>query len=277
MYFKGDFHTHSNQSDGSFSPRELVHLAKSENIDIMALTDHDTTSGIPEAMLEGKKFNIRVIPGMELSTQYNGESIHVLGYFKDDCYKNETFQNYLKEITDFRVIRAKLIVELLEKHFNIVIDYKKVLENANGVVARPHIARAIIHAGYNYSLDYIFNNIINEDSPAYIPNKKLDLYHGIKLLKSVNAMVILAHPILLKNNSVIELLKFDFDGLEGIYPSNSIDDTTNFIKIATDYNKIVTAGSDFHTGKTDDTKHGKLGSVFLDDNRINIFLKKLMD
>ncbi len=276
MYIKGDFHTHSNRSDGIFSPSQLVNLARNKNIDIMALTDHDTTSGIAEAMTEGKALNIKIIPGMELSTRYNGESIHILGYFKDDSYKNEKFQTFLKEITDFRTIRAKLIVERLEKHFNIIIDYKKVLEKANGVVARPHIAREIIDAGYNYSLEYIFNNIINEGSPAYIPNKNLELEAGIKLLKSVNALVILAHPILVKKSPVIELMKFDFDGIEAIYPLNSTNDTTRFIKIAADYNKIITAGSDFHTGKADDTKHGRLASVFLNENRINILLKKLM-
>ena len=277
MYFKGDFHTHSNRSDGAFTPSQLVNLAKNKNIDIMALTDHDTTSGIAEAILQGKALNIKVIPGMELSTRYNGESIHVLGYFKDDSYKDQKFQTFLKEITDFRATRAKLIVERLKKHFNIIIDYKKVIENTNGVVARPHIAREIIHAGYNYSLDYIFNNIINEGSPAYIPNKKLELYDGIKLLKSVNAVAILAHPILVKKSSIIDLLKFDFDGIEAIYPLNSSEDTARFIKIAADYNKIITAGSDFHTGKTDDTKHGKLASVFLDENRIHTFLKKLIE
>ncbi len=277
MYFKGDFHIHSNKSDGEFSPSELVKLAKSENIDIMSLTDHDTTDGLNESIFEGKKINVEVIPGIELSTRYNGESIHVLGYFKDNSYKNEKFQNFLKEITDFRAVRAKLIVTQLEKHFNIIIDYNKILENAKGVVARPHIARAIIDTGYKYSLDYIFNNILNEGSPAYVPNKKLELENGINLLKSVNAIVILAHPILVKNSSIEHLMSFDFDGLEAIYPQNSANDTKRFTKIAAEYNKIITAGSDFHTGKADDTKHGKLGSVFLDESKINIFFKKLVE
>lgn len=277
MYFKGDFHTHSNKSDGSFSPMDLVNLAKKENIDIMAITDHDTTAGIDEAILESKKLNIKVIPAMELSTRYNGESVHVLGYFKDQSYKNKNFQAFLKEITDFRVIRAKLIVEGLEKYFNISIDYKKVLKNSSGVVARPHIARAIIDAGYKYSLNYIFDNIINEGSPAYVPNKNLKLEDGIKLLKSANALVVLAHPILVKKSPISKLMELDFDGIEAIYPLNSTKDTTRFIKIASDYNKIITAGSDFHTSKSDDTKHGSLASVFLDEKRIDIFLKKLKE
>lgn len=275
MYFKGDFHTHSTESDGKFSPSALVELAKTKNIDIMALTDHDTTNGIIAAILSGKKENIKIIPGIELSTRYNNESIHVLGYFKDDSYKSDKFQNVLTEITTFRVKRAKLIVEKLKEHFNIIIDYKEVFKNAGGVVARPHIAKAIIDAGYNYSLDYIFNNIINEDSPAYVPNRKLELNAGIKLLKSVNALVILAHPVLVKKTPIKELMKFDFDGIEAIYPLNKKEDTERFLKLADEFNKLVTAGSDFHSGTIDDTKHGKLASVYLEEEPLNKFLKAL--
>lgn len=275
MYFKGDFHTHSTESDGKFSPSALVKLAKTENIDIMALTDHDTTNGITAAILSAKKENIKIIPGIELSTRHNNESIHVLGYFKDDSYKSDKFQNVLTEITTFRVKRAKLIVEKLKEHFNIIIDYKEVFKNAGGVVARPHIAKAIIDAGYNYSLDYIFNNIINEDSPAYVPNRKLELNAGIKLLKSINALVILAHPVLVKKTPIKELMKFDFDGIEAIYPLNKKEDTERFLKLADEFNKLVTAGSDFHSGTIDDTKHGKLASVYLQEEPLNKFLKAL--
>jgi predicted metal-dependent phosphoesterase TrpH len=275
MYFKGDFHTHSTESDGTFSPSDLVKLAKAEGIDIMALTDHDTTNGITEAISAGEKVNIKVIPAMELSTTHNNESIHILGYFKDDSYKSDKFQNFLKDSTDFRVKRAELIVEKLKEHFNIIIDYEEVLKNAGGVVARPHIAKSIIDAGYEYSLEYIFNNIINEDSPAYVPNKKLELSDGIKLLKSVNALVVLAHPVLVKKTDIKDLMKFDFDGIEAIYPANKEEDTKNLLKISSDFNKLVTAGSDFHSGMIEDTKHGKLASVSLAAEYLNRFLEEL--
>lgn len=275
MYFKGDFHSHSTKSDGTLSASELISLAKNENIDIMSLTDHDTTDGIEEATLAGKNLGIKIVPGIELSTRHNNESIHVLGYFKDDCYKASNFQEALKEITTFRVERAKKIVKKLKEHFNIEIDYKRVLEIAGGVVARPHIARTIIDAGYNYSLEYIFSNIINESSPAYVPNKNLTLTDGISLLKSVNAVVILAHPVLIKKTPITELLKFDFDGLEAIYPLNKPEDTNKFLDLAKNYNKLVTAGSDFHTASENDTKHGKLGDVSLTGEYLSNFLKAL--
>ncbi|AJA48685.1 protein TrpH [Clostridium pasteurianum DSM 525 = ATCC 6013] len=274
MYFKGDFHSHSTESDGKLSPEELVTLAKTKDIDIMAITDHDTTKGINKAVLAGNKLNLKVIPGMELSTRYNDESIHVLAYFKDDSFNNSDFQDFLKNLTDYRVKRAEIITSNLKKFFDIDIDYKKVLQSANGVVARPHIAKAIINAGYNYTIDYIFKNIINEGSPAYVPNKKLPLEEGIQLLRSVNSIVVLAHPVLAKKTPVKELLKFDFDGIEAIYPLNTSEDTERLLKLAKDYNKLITAGSDFHSGEKADTKHGTLGSVYLDSYNIEKFLKK---
>lgn len=275
MYFKGDFHTHSNESDGRLSPAELIKSAKLNDIDIMALTDHDTTNGIESALSEGKKLNVRVIPGIELSTAHNNESIHILAYFKDDTYKQQSFQDFLKDMKDYRINRAEKIVSRLHTYFDIDIDYEKVLKNSKGVVARPHIANEIIAAGYPYSLEYIFKNIINPKSPAYVPNRNIETEAGIKLLKSVNALVVLAHPVLIKKNPITEMMKYDFDGIEAIYAVNTPSQTAQLIKTADNYNKFITAGSDFHSGKKEDTKHGLLGSVSLDKKGIHIFLDKL--
>lgn len=275
MYLKGDFHTHTNASDGKFSVHDLLSLAKASGVDIMSITDHDTTDNLNAAIEEGKKIGIKIIPGIELSTLHNGESIHVLGYFKDSSYMKSDLQDFLKEMKDYRVWRAKKIVSSLSKYFNINLDYDNVMKNANGVIARPHIARAIISAGYNYTYDYIFDNIINKESPAYVPNKKVTVAEGIKILKRANAVVILAHPVLIKKTSIEEMLKFDFDGIEAIYPLNSEKDTKHFISLAKENNKLITAGSDFHTDETSDTKHGKLGNIYLDSENIDRLLEKL--
>lgn len=275
MYLKGDFHTHTNASDGKFSVHDLLSLAKASGVDIMSITDHDTTDNLNAAIEEGKKIGIKIIPGIELSTLHNGESIHVLGYFKDSSYMKSDLQDFLKEMKDYRVWRAKKIVSSLSKYFNINLDYDNVMKNANGVIARPHIARAIISAGYNYTYDYIFDNIINKESPAYVPNKKVTVAEGIKILKRANAVVILAHPVLIKKTSIEEMLKFDFDGIEAIYPLNSENDTKHFISLAKENNKLITAGSDFHTDETSDTKHGKLGNIYLDSENIDRLLEKL--
>ncbi|MDP4143131.1 MAG: PHP domain-containing protein [Bacillota bacterium] len=272
MYKKGDFHLHTNESDGKLSPRQLVNLAKENQIDIMAVTDHDTTKGVQNAIDEGKKQGIRVIPGIELSTLHEGESIHILAYFKDESFRKTSFQNFLEEMTNYRVKRAIKIVENLDKFFNIKVDYKKMLDNAEGVVARPHIARAIIDAGYPYTIDYIFKHIIHSESPAYIPNKKLGIAEGIEFLRSVNSVIVLAHPVLIRKSNVEDLMKFDFDGIEAIYGLNSPQDTERLVNLANKYNKLITAGSDFHNDDADDTKHGTIGCVSLDQDGISKFL-----
>lgn len=276
MYTKGDFHVHTTASDGELTPEDLILYIKDNHLaDIIAVTDHDTTSGIETAMKIGKDLGIKVIPGIELSALYNDESIHILGYFRDDSYKNSEFQKFLKDITDFRIYRARKITENLRKFFSIDIDYNYVLKISKGVVARPHIARAIIQTGYNYSWDYIFENIIGKDSPAYVHNKKVSVEEGIAILKEVNALVILAHPVLIKRAPIDELLKFDFDGIEAFYYLNADENTNFFIEKALEYNKLVSAGSDFHTLNTTDTKHGTVGNVYLEGLYLDAFLKKM--
>lgn len=275
MYNRGDFHLHTNASDGKLSPKELIHEASLNGLDIIAITDHDTTLNVEEGIKEGINNNIRVIPGIELSTIHNNESIHVLGYFKDDLYKNLDFQKFLKDIGDFRVFRGKKIVENLDTFFKITLDYQKVLDDAKGVIARPHIAKAIIDAGYKYDWKYIFDNFLSNDSPAYVHIKRISTADGISILKKVNALVVLAHPVLIKKTSIDEMLNFDFDGIEAVYPVNTKKQKTLLKSKAKEYNKFITAGSDFHGISTSDTDHGLVGSVFLSHEELAIFVNAL--
>jgi len=275
MYIKGDFHIHTTASDGVLTPKEVIELAKKNNLDIIAITDHDTTAGIEEALEYGYAIGVKVIPGIELSALHNGESIHILGYFKDNSFLNPEFQNFLLNIHEYRLFRAKKIVENLEKFFNIKISYDRILELSKGVIARPHIASAIIEAGYPYSWDYIFDNIINNESPAYVPNKQISIPEGIALLKSFNAVVVLAHPILIKNTDIEELLNYDFDGIEAFYYLNTPAQTDDLVNKASRHNKFVSAGSDFHGITTGDTKHGNISTVSLTGNYLEVFLNHL--
>lgn len=276
MYQKGDFHLHSNKSDGKLPPKGLVKLASRKHLDIMAITDHDTTNGCDEAIAEGTSLGIKVISGIELSTLHKGESIHILGYFTDNRYKSADFQLFLKDMTDYRLWRAKKIVENLDTYFNIKISVEKMLDESNGgVIARPHIARAIIAAGYPYDYDYIFDNFIHKNSPAFVANKKVSTPDGIKILKDVGAVVVLAHPVLIKKSSIDELLSFDFDGVEAIYSMNEENDTKKFIAKAQEFNKFYTAGSDFHGIDEDDTRHKGMAYVSLQGKALQEFTKRL--
>lgn len=263
---------HTIASDGGLSPDEVVFLAYKNGFDVISITDHDTIDSVEKAIEKGKTLGVKVIPGIELSTVYKDETIHILGYFKDKKYKDEGFYEFLKDLKDFRIERSKKIINNLKKFFNIELDYEKIMKDTKGVIARPHIAKAIIENGYNYTWQYIFSNIINKDSPAYVPNNKITTEEGISLLKKFNAIVVLAHPVLIKKTPVENILKLPFDGLEAIYPLNSPSEQEKFIKLAKELNLLITAGSDFHGINNKDTKHGKIGDVSLKGEYLNNFL-----
>jgi Predicted metal-dependent phosphoesterases (PHP family) len=276
LYRKGDFHLHTKISDGKLSPKELVNLSKKEGIDIIAVTDHDSIGGLDEAITEGENIGVKVIPGIELSTLYEDKSVHILGYFKNIEQIDSNFRNYLKELNEYRIYRGEKIINNLDSLYNIKLDYKSILENAQGIIARPHIAKAIIDAGYDYTWNYIFENLIGDNSPAYVPNRKLATEDGIKLLQSIGALTILAHPVFIQNIYLDKLLQFPFQGIEAIYPANTAEETEKFITYAKKYSKIISAGSDFHGITKDDSKHAsKVGEVFLNKEGIEIFLHKL--
>ena len=271
--FKCAFHTHSICSDGRFTPKEIIKMAEKRNLDYISLTDHDTLTGINEAILEAKKININFIPGIELSTEYNGESIHVLGFFNKEDYKNPKLNKFLDDLKEKRITRAYKIVENLKNLHNIELDINKVLANGKDTIARPNIAKAIIDAGYNYDHEYIFKNFIGNDCPAYIPSTKLSTQDGIKLLKEFNALVFLAHPILVKKTSLKELINLGFDGIEAIYYRNSETDTTNLINLAKEHNLYISCGSDCH-GIPNDKSHGNVGDVNIPQDDIIINMLK---
>lgn len=270
-----DLHTHSTASDGKFSPKEVVKKAYDRGVKYLALTDHDTLSGIAEAKEEAEKLGLNFIPGIELSTTYKGETIHILGYFRGDDYKNPELNNYLEDIKKKRIERAHEIVRRLKKFNDIEIDVNEVLKNGKDTIARPHIAKAIIDAGYPYTKEYIFDNFIGDHCPAYIPANKLDAEEGIKLLRTYNALVILAHPVLLKKLDIMDVLHLDFDGIEGIYSLNTPEATENFLKIVDKKGLITSCGSDSHGHEDDDAKHGILGSQSMEESRVEKFLNKL--
>ncbi|MGL5354836.1 MAG: PHP domain-containing protein [Clostridium sp.] len=267
-----DLHCHSTNSDGKFPPNEVVNQAFKNGVKYLAITDHDTVSGIDEALNAANELGINLIPGIELSTEHNGESIHVLGYFKGDDYKNPELLKILDEIKKRRVERAYEIVERLDKYFKIKLDINKVLAGGNDTIARPHIAKAIIYAGYPYDMTYIFNNIIGNDCKAYVPSTKMSTKEGIETLKRFNALAFLAHPVYIKKTPLSEMLSFGFDGIEALYSQNTNDQNNKFLEIAEKENLLVSCGSDSH-GILNDPKHAELGKISINSS---INLNKLL-
>lgn len=260
---KVDFHVHTSCSDGTLSPKEVIQRANKNNVKYLSITDHDTLSGLTDAIDEALNYDITLIPGIELSTQHNDESIHILGFFKDNSFKNEELIEELNKIKNHRILRAKSIVNKLREEFNIEISFEKILKDSKDTVARPHIARAIINSGYPYTFEEIFDKFIGKGCKAYVPTLKLSTLEGVKLLKKYNALVFLAHPKLVSKSKLTEFLSMNFDGIEGIYYQNTIEETTNFLKFANENNLLVSCGSDFHGNIESDTRHGDIGSMEL--------------
>lgn len=272
---KVDFHVHSTCSDGLLTPENVVKRAYEKSVKYLALTDHDTVSGLDIAKAKAKSLGINFIPGIELSTNYNKESIHILGFFKDESYKDKKLINYLDELKERRNIRAIKMIEKLKEEFNIIIDKDKLFKKANGnVIARPHIAYEIIESGYNYTKDEIFKKLIGKDCPAYVPTTKISPEEGINILRKHNALVFLAHPILIKKSPITDFLSFGFDGIEGVYFQNSKEDEKRFINFALENNLLISAGSDCHGDFNGDTRHGDIGCMNLEEKYLKAFCDK---
>jgi len=271
---KADFHVHTSSYDGLLSPQDAVYRAYKNNVKYLAITDHDTVSGLDEAYEECKKYDILFIPGIELSTQYNNESVHILGFFKDKSYNNKDFIKELEKIKNHRIIRAEQIVQKLKNEFNIEVSLEKILKESKDTIARPHIAKAIIDSGYNYNHDEIFDKFIGKGCKAYVPTIKLSTDYGINLLKKYNALVFLAHPKLIKNTCIDEFLKMNLDGIESIYYQNTSEETRYYLDITKKYNLLNSCGSDFH-GIENDTRHGDIGSMDIPSEYLLKLLNKL--
>lgn len=267
-----DLHTHTTSSDGLLSPIEVVRRAKLNDVKYLAITDHDTTSGLEEAISEAKNSGLTLIPGIELSTSHNRESIHILGFFTDDSYNDPNFKKELNTLKNRRVIRAEKMTEKLKEVFNIKINFENVLKRGKDVVARPHIAKEIISAGYPYDTEYIFDNFIGKDCPAFVPTTRMSTEEGIALLKKYNAKVFLAHPVLIKNSPLSDFLNMGLDGIEAIYFQNSSEEEKKLLKFAKDNKLLVSAGSDCHGDIENDKRHGDIGCMKMPKDLLDKFL-----
>ncbi len=268
---KADLHMHTRSSDGEKAVEELIDLVKNANLNYFSITDHDTLRGSLYAydIINNYK-NLNLILGLELSTELKGESIHILGYFNYSSKLLE-LEEKLELQRQMRVKRAHKIFKALKKYFDIDLDYS--FMDDIYTITRGTIAKEIVNQGFPYTVEEIFDNMIGHNCKAYYPSTKLTTEEGIKLIKDYGGIAVLAHPCLLKKVKVEELIKLGFDGIEAIYPLNTIEQEIEFKKIAKDNNLLITAGSDFH--RFDDHQHGSVGSVFLKDADLQLFLEKL--
>ncbi len=253
---KVDLHSHTNHSDGYYSPVELVHKAKDVGIDILSITDHDSTNAISEATKIGRELGVEIIPGVEISSDIRGIEVHILGYFID--ITNKELEHYLKFFREERIIRANNIVRKLN-HLGMEITMADVMRiSKNSAVGRPHIAQAMLELGLVKSFQDAFNKYIKNGGPAYEGKVHLSPQSAFKIISDAGGLSFVAHPRYMSENIIKELIDAGADGIEVIHPSHSKELTRFYRGIVNEYYLLESGGSDFHGGKrADDDKFGK--------------------
>ena len=263
-----DLHNHTNYSDGVYSPKELVLRAKQNNVDVFALTDHDSVFGDDEIYEIAKKENILVIKGMELSTSFDGESVHIVALFKNNVVPKAMI-DFANEFILKRKERAIKMTENIHKYYGLNVDIDE-LVNECVVITRGNILRHV--AKHNNMTNAEATKYILPDSKAYIPSTKLDTIEGIKFLKDNGCIVIFAHPCLLKKQENVEKILSCglLDGIEVRYPSVK-NDEAHFTELANKYHLFKSAGSDCHGDNT----HADIGTCTLNEEEFKIIREKL--
>lgn len=275
-----DLHIHSNCSDGLHTPSELAKLACESGLTAIAITDHDSTDGIDEAIRYASLCSLTVVPAVELSVEYKGyHDVHLLGYWID--HRDPVFLDKLKLFRDRRETRGLRIIEkinmkLLEEGRGL-LESEKVLSKTGGALGRPHIARELIAAGYAETMQDAFNKYL---LPCNVPKEYFNFNDALSEVKRIGGVAVLAHPQSITRNR-LELTTIIRDmagnGLDGIeaYNTMGIDDDPQFLKrMAESLGLIVTGGSDFH-GENDGVSIGKgRGNLLITDDLLRDLEKR---
>ena len=256
-----DLHLHTTASDGRLSPAELVRLVVDQGLKQISISDHDSTEGLAEAFEEAQNFpELRIIPGIELSTDIPGDEIHMLGYFIQ--YQDKEFQEILTGFRTGRVDRAREMVEKLAT-LGIVLDWERVLEIAgDGSVGRPHIALAMVEKGYCKEPKDAFPEYLGRNGLAYAERPKMTPIEGVEMLCRVGGVPVLAHPAYMTDleTNIAALKEAGLLGMEVYYAKFDADTVSRLKKLADKYDLIPCGGSDFHgLGNSDDALPGAAG------------------
>jgi hypothetical protein len=264
-----DLHSHSTASDGRLSPTQLVELARDRDVSTLALTDHDTLRGLDEAAAAGARLGMRVIRGIEISTLFEGsKEAHVLGYGMRPT--DDATRGTIDSLQPLRASRARAILARLAD-LGAPIDFDAVAALAgDGMIGRPHIARALVAAGRVPDFQTAFDRFLAEGQPAFVPNDALTPAQAVELIHAAHGVAVLAHPSLFKGNLealFTSLLAAGLDGVEVFHPDNPPADRTALLARAERHGLLVTGGSDFHGLSSDGDAY--LGCQSLPDGALD--------
>jgi hypothetical protein len=254
-----DLHVHSTASDGVYSPVEVVQIALTHQLDVIALTDHDNISGVLPAQQAAAASDLEVLAGVELSSEDEAADRHILGYLVD--LQNEPLLAVLAELQSARTRRADAIMDKLDA-VGIKVSRQRVYALAGtGSVGRPHIAQAMIEQGFASSISEAFEKYIGDDGPAYVPHYRLEPARAIDLVHGAGGIAVLAHPGHYEDyrGIIAALVPLGLDGIEVYYYDHDPQTIEDLRVVARQHDLLATVGSDFHRRESDGS--ARIGSV----------------
>ncbi|KOR32713.1 phosphoesterase [Achromatium sp. WMS3] len=257
-----DLHTHSTASDGTMSPSALVQTAAQSGIEVLALTDHDTLSGIKEAKAVADEIGINLVPGVEISVTWNNKTIHIVGLHVN--YESQILQDNLNKLRETRLWRAQEIGRKFAKHgIADAFEGAKALSNGN-LISRTHFARFLVQQGFATGEKQVFKHFLVPGKPGYVQLEWAKLEDAVQWIVEAGGQAVLAHPgrYSFKRQDLRHLIhKFQNAGgcaLEVISSSHTLEHQINIVKLAKEFNLLSSIGSDFHDAKKTWLKFGTL-------------------
>lgn len=252
-----DLHLHSSFSDGTFTPREIVAEAARHHMSPIALTDHDTVAGIPEALQAGREMNVEVIAGVELSVHEGSQEMHILGYFID--WENTAFQRMLDRLATGRRERLDDILRRLHG-LGIPLPRSEVLRIAGqGTVGRLHVAQALLARRTVGNVDEAFNRFLARGRPAYVERTGFTAGEAITAIRQAAGIAVLAHPESTALDRLADLIDAGLQGIEVFHPSHAPEDIVFLLRLAAEHGLLITGGSDCHGLAKGEARLGQTG------------------
>ena len=255
-----DLHTHSNRSDGTFEPARIVRLAAERDLQVIALTDHDTTEGLEEAIAAGAEAGVDVVPGVEFSAEYQATSIHVLCYYMD--VGNTELQAELTRLRDDRFRRGEMMVEKLQA-LGFDVSFERVREIAGGCnIVRPHVAQAMVEAGIVETEGEAFDRYIADGKPAHVGKHALDPVDAVGLIRQAGGLCVLAHPGMWGDQTEVpeelieRMAEAGMQGLEVDHTDHDEEQRARYRAMAERLDLVPTGGSDCHGDRYDPIRLG---------------------
>lgn len=260
-----DLHSHTTASDGTLTPTELVRHAHASGVDVLALTDHDVTSGLEEAGQEARKLGLTLVPGVEISVSWNGVTIHIVGLNIDPAHSG--LQQGLSGLRSFRVQRAEEISRRLAKHgIEGALEGAKVFANGQ-ILGRTHFARFLVEQGFAKDMRQVFKKFLVHNRPGYVRGEWASLEDAISWIREAGGQAVIAHPARYRVSATrLRALMQEFkdiggEGIEVISGSHSAGDVQGMALYAKRFELLASCGSDYHGPEQPWIELGKLPSL----------------